>query len=388
MVTKGVVLLGVEHLQQRRRGIAVQIGRELIHLVEHQQRVHGAAGFDPFDDTAGHRTYVGLAVTADIRLVPHAAQTQPGDLSIHGLGDREGDRGFADARRADKAKYLPLGVCLELTHGDKLQDSFFDLLHAEMVAVEDPARGLHVGPLLCLHAPGHFQTGIQIVAQDGSLRAAKRLLGQALDVLEELLLRLRRQLGCGNLAAVFVQLLVAVALADLMLEHLDLLAQDKIALNLSHAGAHLTFNVLLHRDHIHLTGEDLIDAAQAVQRADLVEHGLLVLIAQADLLSDEIGQITGVGAAHDNADDLLRQLLRQFDIFAEVGVGLAEHGLCAVAAADQSGLLDQLNISLQKRLALPKALESCAAFALHHHADDPVGHAQDLCHARNRADLI
>ena len=39
VVVEGVVLLGVEHLEQRRRRIAAEVGRHLVDLVEQEHRV-------------------------------------------------------------------------------------------------------------------------------------------------------------------------------------------------------------------------------------------------------------------------------------------------------------------------------------------------------------
>ncbi len=88
MVPEGVVLLGVEDLQQRRRWVPPVVGAQLVDLVEQHHRVHRARFADRPDDAAGQRADVGPPVTADLRLVPHAAEGDPDERPAHGPGDR------------------------------------------------------------------------------------------------------------------------------------------------------------------------------------------------------------------------------------------------------------------------------------------------------------
>ena len=74
VVVEGVVLLGVEDLEQRRRGIAAEVHGHLVHLVEQEDRVAAAGLLQALDHLAGQRTDVGAAVAADLGLVAHAAQ--------------------------------------------------------------------------------------------------------------------------------------------------------------------------------------------------------------------------------------------------------------------------------------------------------------------------
>ena len=74
VVGERVVLLGVEHLEQRRRGVAAEVGADLVDLVEHEDRVDRARLLHALDDPAGERADVRAAVTADLRLVAHAAE--------------------------------------------------------------------------------------------------------------------------------------------------------------------------------------------------------------------------------------------------------------------------------------------------------------------------
>ena len=222
-----------------------------------------------------------------------------------------------------------------------------------MVAVEDLARGVHARALLRLLAPRHFKAGVEIVAQHARLGAAEGLLREPVNVFQELFAYLVAELCLRELFAVFVKLLVLAALADLVLQDLDLLAQDKVLLDLADAGADLALNVLLHRGHIDLAAQNFVHTLQSRQRTQLVENVLLVLIAQIELLGDEVGKIARVVRAEHGSIDFVGQLLRDLNVFGEIGIGLAEHRLGALAVARERGLLiDKLRLRLQKRQSL------------------------------------
>ena len=74
VVVEGLVLLGVEHFEQRRRRVAAEVGRHLVDLVEQEHRVARAGLLQALDDLAGQRADVGAPVAADLGLVAHAAQ--------------------------------------------------------------------------------------------------------------------------------------------------------------------------------------------------------------------------------------------------------------------------------------------------------------------------
>ena len=114
VVGERVVLLGVEHLEQRRRGIAAEVVAELVDLVEHEDRVVGAGLLHALDDAAGQRADVGAAVAADLGLVVHAAERDADELAAEGAGDRLAERGLADAGGPDEARIGPFLSFLSL----------------------------------------------------------------------------------------------------------------------------------------------------------------------------------------------------------------------------------------------------------------------------------
>ena len=99
-----MVLLRVEHLEQRRGRVAAVVGAELVDLVEHHHGVERSRLAQPLDDASGHRADVRPAVAADLGLVADAAERQAVELPSERARDRLSERRLADARRSDEAQ--------------------------------------------------------------------------------------------------------------------------------------------------------------------------------------------------------------------------------------------------------------------------------------------
>src|SRR5207247_10950650 len=68
------VLLGVEQLEHRARGVAPEVGAQLVDLVDQEDRVLRLRVAQRPQDRAGHRADVGAAVTA--RSEEHTSELQ------------------------------------------------------------------------------------------------------------------------------------------------------------------------------------------------------------------------------------------------------------------------------------------------------------------------
>ena len=179
VVAEAGILRGIEHLQQGRRGIALVVAAELVDLVEQQQGVFALGLDEGRHDAAGHGADIGLAVAADLGLIPHAAEREPRELAVQRACDRDGDGRLAHARRADQAEDLPRQLRRELPHGQRLENALFDRLEAEMILVEDLRGGLDIQPLLRLLVPRQVEDGIEVIAQHGGLGRARLLAREA-----------------------------------------------------------------------------------------------------------------------------------------------------------------------------------------------------------------
>jgi hypothetical protein len=55
VVAKGAVLFGVQHFEERRRGVAAEVRSELVDLVEDEDRILRLRAPDALQDLAGQR---------------------------------------------------------------------------------------------------------------------------------------------------------------------------------------------------------------------------------------------------------------------------------------------------------------------------------------------
>src|SRR5262249_22163779 len=149
----GRVLLGIEHLEQRARRIAAEVGAELVDLVQHEQRIARAGAADAADDVAGQRADVGAAMAADLGLVADAAEGLADELPPERLRDRTAERGLARSRWSDEAQDRRTRVLLEPAHHQVLEDALLDLVEAVVILVEHGARVAEIEVVLGLDRP-------------------------------------------------------------------------------------------------------------------------------------------------------------------------------------------------------------------------------------------
>ncbi len=137
MVVEVVVLLGIEHFQQRRGRIATHVAAHLVDLVEQEQRVAHAHLGHLLDQATWHRADVGTPVTANLGLVTHATQGHAHELAIGRTRDGLGQRGLAHTGRTNQAKHRPLEFLHPLLHSEILENALLDLFQAIVVGIEN-----------------------------------------------------------------------------------------------------------------------------------------------------------------------------------------------------------------------------------------------------------
>ncbi len=112
VIAEGVVLLRVEHLEHRRRRIALErpAPAELVDLIEHEDRVIHPDAPEPLDDPPRQRPDVRAPVAAHLRLIAHAAERDAVELTPGRARDGLPERGLAHARRPDEAQNRALDL--------------------------------------------------------------------------------------------------------------------------------------------------------------------------------------------------------------------------------------------------------------------------------------
>ncbi len=377
MIAKGRVLLRVEDLEQGRGRVAAEVGADLVDLVEHEHRVAGTGLVDPLQDAARQRADVGAAMAADLGLVADAAERQADELAPQRAGDGAAERGLADARRADEAEDRALALGVELAHRQVLEDALLDLLEVVVVLVEDRAGVFQVEVVLAVQAPGQTGQPVEIGSRDRALGAVGvtplEPADLPLDLLESLLgeVPLARPLAvAGDLGR---QLF---ALAELVLDRLELLAEEELALALVHLAARLHRDLLLHGQQLDLAQQQLADSFQPRERRRGLEDPLRLGYLEVQVAGRQVGQPAGIVEVGGDDHHLGRDALAQVHRVVEVLLDAAHQGLDLELGPLGGLLVDRPHLGQQKGLALAEVLDPGPADALHQDAQPAVRQLQ------------
>src|SRR5690606_21974230 len=125
VVEELAVLLGVEHLEQRGRGVAVVTRTHLVYLVEHDHGVGGLADARRLQKLPRHGPDVRSATPLYLGLVAHPAQRESEELAPQARRNRAPDGGLAHTRRAEQADDRPAEIAPQDALGDELDDALF-----------------------------------------------------------------------------------------------------------------------------------------------------------------------------------------------------------------------------------------------------------------------
>ena len=108
-------------------------------------------------------------------------------------------------------------------------------------------------------------------------------------------MRLLRQVRLLDLPAQLLELgLLRVALAELVLDRLHLLAQEVLALGLAHLGLDLRLDLRAQLEHLQLAAQDRRRRTQPLLDVRRLEQLLLLLGLEAERRGDEVGEHAGV----------------------------------------------------------------------------------------------
>ena len=315
IVAERVVLLGIEHFEQRRAGIAVDAGAELVDLVEHHHAIARAGLADRLDDVAGQRADIGAAVAADFRLVVHAAERHAHEFAVHGARDRLAERGLADAGRADEAQDRRLALRRELAHGEIFDDAPLDLVEVVMVLVEDAPRLGDVDRLLLGQRPRQFDQPVEIGAHHAVFAGGFRHALQPAQFLARLILDLLRHAGLGDGLFELGDLggLALLAFAELALDRRHLLAQQHLALALVERGLGLPADLLRQPQHLDAVRQQARDLVHPRRDVDRLQNLLLLLRLHVHVGGRQIGERRRRLDRLDRGEQIGRRLRQQLD---------------------------------------------------------------------------
>ncbi len=291
VIDEGLVLLGVEDLQQRRRRVALEAGAKLVDLVEHDDGVHRAGPLERLHDAARERAHVGAPVAADLRLVAHAAQRHAQELAAHGARDRLPERSLAHAGRTREAENGPLQIAAQRAHREELEHALLHLGEPVVIGVERAARVLHVEVVFGLRLPGHFRDPLQPGARNGALGRALGQLAQPGQLLGHLT---KDVFGQPDPLQLLFQIVLFGPLAQLGLDGFHLLAQDVLALGLRDLLLHGPFDVVSSLERLAPARQQRDDDLETLDGIEDLQQAPLLISLGGDVVAEEVGERAGV----------------------------------------------------------------------------------------------
>ena len=280
-----------------------------------------------------------------------------------------------------KQRIEPRASGFRLPHGEELDDAVLDALDVVVVGVEHLARVAEVEVVLGRGVPRQRRDPLEVGADDAVLG---RRLGQPLEPRELAvgdLADLLGQLDLGELLAQLLDLgLRRVALAELLLDRLELLAQEVLALGLVELRLDLRLDPRAHRGDLELIGEDLRQPPQALGDVALLEQRLLVLRLDPQRAGDQVRERRRVVEVGDRELELLGQVRDLLDDGREGLLDVAHQRRQLRALVDDVGRLGDARDEVG-RLGDP-LVDADALAALDEDPQRPVGHLE---HARDGA---
>ena len=229
VVVEGVVLLWIEHFEQSRRRIALEVRTNLVNLIEHEHWVVCSCLDQSANDAAWERAYICLSVSAYLCLVVHSAEAHSHIFALQCSCYASAQRCLAHTRRAYQTENRSLHVATQLQHSEMFEYAVLDLLQSEVVVIQHLLRILQVQIVLRSLAPRQVGNDAQVT----ELRAiVGHLLVHALqlvDFLEELVHRRFWQLLGIDLLKQLVDVILRL-LSQLVLDGLNLREEEVAAL--------------------------------------------------------------------------------------------------------------------------------------------------------------
>ena len=329
-------------------------------------------------------------MAADLGFIAHAAERQAHELAVHGARDRLGERGLADARRADEGQDRRLRLLDEGAHREELEDAVLDLLEAVVIFVEDHLGVLEVAVLLGLLVPRHRDQPVEVIARHGRFRRHRRHRLEALQFLDRLFLDVLRH---PRLFDLLLQVLGFVALvvlaAQFLLDRLHLLVEVVLLLRLLHLLLHARLDAAVDLELVDFSFEDAGDAVEAFERRDDFEEVLLLVDADQQVRRNRVGELARVVDADRGDHRVVMQVVRELDVLLEQRHDAA-HRLLDVAGGVLLPLQHLDDDAVETLVFLPFD-HARAIDALDQHLDVAVGKLQalhDVGHAAHREDVF
>ena len=250
-------------------------------------------------------------MAADLGLVVDAAERHAGELASQRARDQLAERRLAhpgrahqrdDRARAAAAEHGETALTAQLAHREELDDPLLHVVETGVVRVEDAARLCEVEVVVGAHVPGDLEHPVQVRPDPAVLGV---LLAGALEAVELALDLLAHVLGHARLLEPLAVVGgdVVATLAELLLDRLDLLAQQVVALRLLHALVDLAADPSRAPTRRRGCPWSTRSAASAAARRRVVSSSSTLLLgAEVGRVAGEVGELAGMTHGADHLD--------------------------------------------------------------------------------------
>ena len=263
---------------------------------------------------------------ADLRLVAHATERHAHELPPERPRDRFRQRGLSDARRTGEAQDRTLDVRIQLANSEVLEDAVFRFFEPRVIRVENVLRLRKIDDFVRALLPRQRHQPIHVGARDGVLRCGDRHPRQAIQLPQRFL---ADGLGHPGRIDLLLQLLdvlgLVVALAELFLNRLELLAQKVLALVAADFRLHLRLDLGSQFEDLELFDEDAIQRIHALTHIELLEH--LLLHGRRDrgeARGDEVRETSRLGDVGGQRLQVVGEQRRQRDDLLKTGLDVPQ----------------------------------------------------------------
>ena len=387
VIGEGVVLLGIQHFEQRGGRITPEVRANLVDLVQQDDRIARLDAAQRLDDATRHGSHVGPPMATDLRFIAQATQRDAGKLTAQSVRHALAERRLADPGRADEAQQRSFDILLQLDDRDEVEQPLLDLLQSEMLLVQDSLRRRQIDGVFAGLVPRQSENPIEIGSRDGVFRDHRRHLRKPLDFLERNLADFLGQRRLLDLLTEIVRLRRhRVSFAQLTLDGADLFAQEKVALALRHRAGDVVLNLGTQRGDFELAIQQRLEAIETLFDIHRLDQLLALVEAQVEIPSDQVGEIAaGIGVDG-----------RDLDLVGQSRVELDDLLKLPVRVPGQRGRLDGIRTDLLQHLDLRAKIRLLRFVfdnphppqALDQHPDGVVRELQHLQHTRAAAVLM
>src|SRR3990167_5067864 len=380
VIVEVVILLRIEHLEQRRRRIATHVLAHLVDFVEQEQRVAHANLGHLLNQTTWHGANIGTPVAANFRFVAHTAQCHAHELAVGGAGNRLGQRGLAHAGRANQTEHRALDFLHSFLHGEVFKDALLDLVQTVMVGIENRFGARQIQAHLALGLPRYIDQPIDIGAHHGGFGRHRRHLLELVQLGIGLGVGLGSQPGILDALFQLIEFVMAFfAVAELLLNGLHLLIQVVLALAALHLLLDPAADAFFHLQQVDFgihQSQHMLDPR--LQIGDL-QNFLLLLDLQHHMRRHGVDKTPRLINAVERGQYLGRDFLAQLDVLFELAEQAAGKDLGL--ALGNLNLIDQLHFGAAMTFDLDKALDLAALLTFDQHLDGAIRQFQQLQHS-------